>query len=283
MPGESSFVGMLTSEKGEGVFGMVRVKERKYVPAWRCDCVTTPVEQDGEKYPYILERVEYEEDGKTLIGIRERWLSKSKQAISAEFEKRKAELSQLPSQGQKINFVPSFKYLEKYRSTLSAREQDLFDAQRKVLSEQYPDTFAAIAADSPVAADSCANKAEKIWQAFVIDSVRLHKGGSAFTSKLLSELLQSVGKNAEAGAAMLEVCKRIAKAEKSKSPFDNVDHELAANWDAAGYSRMKPPEYTAAINAKLGTNISVSAMKARAITKLRLVSRNNEGRPERGS
>jgi len=73
----------------------------------------------------------------------------------------------------------------------------------------------------------------------------------------------------------------LAKAYKAKSPINAVDHEIAARWYAAGYDKMKPDEYTAAINARTGANLKPDAMKKRRLKKLRLLSSNPEGAPIR--
>lgn len=76
-----------------------------------------------------------------------------------------------------------------------------------------------------------------------------------------------------------EALAKLFKAQSHQGELDAVNAELSVNWIGAGYCNMKPEEYTAKINAKLGTNLSVAAMKGRAVTKLGLVSGRSVGRP----
>jgi hypothetical protein len=74
----------------------------------------------------------------------------------------------------------------------------------------------------------------------------------------------------------------IAKAYAAQSPYDPVDVEMAARWEAAGYDKMSLAEYTDAINAKAGTNLKPEAMEKRRYAKLGLMTKKPPG-PRRKS
>jgi hypothetical protein len=107
-------------------------------------------------------------------------------------------------------------------------------------------------------------------RAYAVDMVRLHKPAKLGEVSPFETLPDDA-------SFILE----LAKAYSAKSPYDAVDHEIAARWYAAGYDKMKLDEYTDAINAKTGASLKPAAMKARRLKKLRLVSSNNEGAPNR--
>ena len=149
-------------------------------------------------------------------------------------------------------------------------EKDLHNARMKVMREQYPDTFTAMDALAQAQPEARPAAMEALFRAYAVDLVRLHKPANLGDISPFKSPPDDM-------SFILE----IAKAYKAKSPRDPVDVEIAARWYAAEYDKMKPDEYTAAINAKTGANLKPDAMKKRRLKKLRLLSSNPEGAPIR--
>jgi hypothetical protein len=151
-----------------------------------------------------------------------------------------------------------------------ANEEDLAKARLKVMGEQYPDTFKALDDLSMANEAERPAKIEAVFRAYAVDRVRLDKPSD----------LRNVSPF-DCGPTDMSFLLEIARAHKAKSPYDPVNVEIAANWFAAGYDKMSLADYTDAINTKTGAKLKPEAMKARRLKKLRLLSANPEGRPEK--
>jgi hypothetical protein len=145
-----------------------------------------------------------------------------------------------------------------------ARTQDLHAAQLKLLREHYPRLFVALAKKDQWLRDgvSRADMMEAWLRAYCADVMHTFK-----RCRLFAQIPTNV-----------ELIVMLGAAAARATPFDAVDAELANGWEAFGYSTMKPADYCAKINAKLGTRLKPGAMKARALDKLRLTSQRPEGR-----
>ena len=229
---------------------------------------TKPSEHADKKHFWTVWEVDFAEDKKTVLEIRrkiEGWFETNEQAEEglpkclawAESEVKKAIAAHIAATIP-VTAAPNW-----------VAEQDLRDARFKVMREQYPDTFTAMDTLAEAQPEARPAAMEALFRAYAVDVMRLQKPAK------LGEILPF--KLPEETSFILE----IAKAYKAKSPRDPVDVEIAARWYAAGYDKMKPDEYTAAINAKTGANLKPDAMKKRRLKKLRLLSSNLEGAPIR--
>ena len=268
LPGAEPFIGIITSDSGEG-FGLGISRIREYRPAVRWFQCDKPIEKNGASFSWVVEQAELDKEGKTILRIVQRWLFKTKAEAESEYKKREADLFPKTPADSGNKYLPDPAHLPKHRASLPSRKQDLLDAQLKVLREQYPDTHAALESLKTADAEKRAEKLEDAFRAYLVDVARLRKD-KAF-------LLQKDGRFFN--RIPFDLVTRLAKSMGAISPFDEVDCELANNWESAGYSEMKPAEYTKAINAKLKTNISDGAMKQRATIKLGLTSKRQLGRP----
>lgn len=243
-------------------FTMAVVLERGIrIPAHRSIKYTVPIEKDGQRWPWGVEHVELEPDGKTMRGLIERRLFKTKADAETALKKWVAEFAAEQAKGEKI-------LKEAATQKPSTDEEDLHKARQKVLREEHPSTFEArdIQAQAPPKARS--ETAEKTLKALTVDLVRLYKPTKIDSIKHFQGDLNATA-----------LIREIARADAAKSPFDAVDHELAANWFAAGYDRMSCDEYTQAINAKMGTKIKPKAMERRRYKKLELMTKEVGGAP----
>ncbi len=109
---------------------------------------------------------------------------------------------------------------------------------------------------------------EAVLRAYTVDLMRLHKPAK------LGEILP-FKTLPDDSSLILE----LAKAHAAKSPFDAVDHEIAARWFAAGYDKMSLAEYTDAINVKTGAKLKPDAMEKRRYAKLGLMTKKPPGPP----
>ncbi len=268
--GAKPFIGALFSDEVLG-FAMVLGTLRISVPELRQGPLNTPVVENGELLSWYVLRLELSADRQTVLEESGHWLFKTEAESLAEFERLKTEMWAKPPQSgpTTLTLVPG-ELLNTHRAALPAAKGDLLDAQMKVLREQYPDTYRAYEASFGADEEARAEKEEELFRSFVVDSVRLLKDDTMHLEK------GGAFHHLPYDSALIS---RLNKAHGAKSPLDVVDYELAVNWQAAKYWKMKPAEYTAKINAKLGTRLSVAAMKGRALTKLRLVSDRPEGRP----
>jgi hypothetical protein len=229
---------------------------------------TKPRGQGEKKHFWTVWEVDFAEDKKTVLEIRRK--------IEGWFENKKEAEAGLPkclawAQAKVKQAVAAKTAAEKTAAIApsSVAEQDLRVARLKVMREQYPDTFTAMDTLAAAQPEGRPTVMEAMFRAYAVDVMRLRKPAK------LGEILPF--KLPEDTSFILE----IAKAYKLKSPRDPVDVEIAARWYAAGYDKMKPDEYTAAINAKTGANLKPGAMKKRRLKKLRLLSSNPEGSPIR--
>ncbi len=146
------------------------------------------------------------------------------------------------------------------------RVQDMHAAQMKLLREHHPRLFAALdmKAEWRTSGMARADMMEAWLRAYAADMMQLFKGW-LFTAAIPTDIA---------------FIRMLSDAADRATPFDVVDAELAAGWEPRGYSGMKPREYAAIINGKLGTRITPGAMKWRAQQKLGLTGRRAGGRPE---
>jgi hypothetical protein len=223
-----------------------------------------PLEHDGQKLFWVVEGMDYAEDGKTVL---KNWLK-----IEGWFETKEQADAGLPKclawvKAETDKTIAALEAAAAHKPT--SDEQDLTQARLKVMREQHPDTFKAMDALAQAQPEARPAAMEALFRAYAVDLMRLHKPAK------LGEILPF--KMPEETSFILE----IAKAHNAKSPRNPVDVEIAARWYAAGYDKMKPDEYTNAINAKTGANLKPDAMKKRRLKKLRLLSSNPEGAPIR--
>jgi len=160
-----------------------------------------------------------------------------------------------------------------------AREQDLHAAQEKILREQFPRLFSALDNKGQWLREPRKFKTREEAETFLANL----RGDmmEAWLRAYCADMMQTF-KGCPPFAQIptdVELIVMLAAAAGRATPFDAVDVELANGWEAFGYSTMKPANYCAKINAKLGTRLKPLAMKARALTKLRLTSQRPEGRP----
>ena len=200
-----------------------------------------PLEMEGQRYLFAVNMWQEDLAGVPVSGLQRSLLpAKTKAEAEVMFQRQVKRAEEFDR--ARLNNYRAY-------ASMQADEQDTHKAQLKALKGVWPATLEAIEKGADPRKDY---NAESI----------------AMTG--------SPSLPIEAGDA--EAMDKILSAQNLKREMDPVDEELLVNW-LERYSHMKPEEYTASINGKLGTNISVSAMKSRAITKFRLASRRAEGRP----
>lgn len=267
-PTESK-TGIVVFEAGKTLFGVgtFTVNSKRLVR--KVVNYNPPIHTNGQLWPWAVEVAEYTEDSKQLLRTVGTYLFKTKP---------EADLVAKKFWQVDITNAETGAIIQKGKSTqpaangpkLSSNEQDLRNARLKVLRETYPDTFKAMDAHAQAKPEARPAAVEALFRAYAVDLARLFK--PAKPSDILPFKTWP-----DDSSFILE----LAKAYAQESPFDAVDHEITARWYAAGYDKMKPDEYTAAINAKTGANLKPGAMKKRRLTKLRLLSSNPEGAPIR--
>ncbi len=209
----------------------------------------------GNKCPWGVEEGEVDLDTRTVVRVVKRKLFKTEGDAKAahakwepEFMARKSK--ELDAMGTKLP------------RRLLADDKDLQNARLKVLREQYPDTFRAmdgLRVLTNVTPEKKAASVEAVYRAFMVDMVRLHKRfGALLDIKLILE---------------------IAKAYKTKTPYDPVDVEIASHWFSKGYDKMSLAQYTRAINAATGANLKPEAMERRRYSKHGLMTKKRPGPP----
>jgi hypothetical protein len=261
-PGLEPFIGVWLSDNGEG-FGLVVGTWRPFRPSAELFKLKEPIKRNGTLYPWGIQFQELELDGKTVIRTVGQQLFKTEEEATTALETQKRAASgPNTGSGDFVYFFVRENYNSQNQKHPSWR-QDLHGAQMKLLNAQYPETLAVLESLSKAKAELRPPLMESALRAYVVEVARCFKRSRVFKE------IPTDG----------ELIKAMAKAWKNKRPFDAVDCELANNWEAAGYSQMKPEDYTQKLNAKLGTTLSVSAMKSRALTKLGLTSKRPEGRP----
>lgn len=229
---------------------------RKFTREIRVQKYDSPFEHAGRKLFWAVEGVDYAEDGETVLSIwGQTWFETKEQADAfsrerVEVEKRKAKAENAAAEAHKP----------------TSDEQDLAQARLKVMGEQYPDTFAAMDALAKAQPEARAEAVENLFRAYAVDLVRLHKPA------ILGEISPF-----KSLPTYMPFIVQLAKAYSAKSPHDPVDAEIAARWFAAGYDKMSKEDYTQAINAKTGTNISPDAMEKRRYAKLGLMTKKDPG------
>ena len=232
-----------------------------------------PTEQCGEhagkKHFWTVLVVDFAEDKKTVLATRLRivGLFETNEQAEAELPKCKAWAEAEIKKAVAAHIAAAIPVAA---APNGVAEQDLKDARFKVMREHYPDTFKAMDVLAEAQPEARPAAMEALFRAYAVDLVRLHKPENLGDISPFKSPPDDM-------AFFLE----ITNAYKAKSPRDPVDVEIAARWYAAGYDKMKPDEYTAAINAKTGANLKPDAMKKRRLKKLRLLSSNPEGAPIR--
>jgi hypothetical protein len=244
-------------------FGVGVGRFRSVCCALRVRHYTPSLEKVGQVWPWGVEDVEHVKDSRTILRILERRLFKTESETFAAFKNWGDEIAAREAKEMAAQAAAD---AHKPLST----EKDLTKARLKVMREQYPDTFMAMDALAQAQPEPQPGAVEAVLRAYAVDMVRLHKPAKLGEVSPFETLPDDA-------SFILE----LAKAYSAKSPYDAVDHEIAARWYAAGYDKMKLDEYTDAINAKTGASLKPAAMKARRLKKLRLVSSNNEGAPNR--
>jgi hypothetical protein len=223
--------------------GLARVTNAETsCPALELIKLGSPTEHEGKMCWWVIEFLKCDANRNRLGIVRRDWLPvRHETEARAIFEREREKM-----------FERHRKMREQYKllSDMPTAERDAQSAQWEVLKEVWPETVRSLQANLDPTKDY---NAETIA---ITKSPRLP---------------------IEAGDA--EAMDKILKAQDRKREFDPVNIELSVNWIKEGYCNMKPEEYTAKINAKLGTNLPVGTMRARAITKLRLTSRRLCGRP----
>jgi hypothetical protein len=260
---------------GPDCFGVGHGTQGNFTTGVRVFRYDKPHEQGGKSLFWALEVVDYDGDKETVEKIiKSRGRPTVKRILKQEwFETEEQAKARFPE------FVALAKVeMNKVLAALGAAqahkpseaEKDLVNARLKVMREQYPDTFKAMDALAEALPEARPAALEALFRAYAVDLVRLHKPENLGDISPFKSPPDDM-------AFFLE----ITNAYKAKSPRDPVDVEIAARWYAAGYDKMKPDEYTAAINAKTGANLKPDAMKKRRLKKLRLLSSNPEGAPIR--
>jgi hypothetical protein len=242
-------------------FGVGVGSFRPVCDALRLRHYTPSLEKVGQVWPWGVEHVEYAKDSRTILRIVERRLFKTESEAQADFknwgdEIGAREAKEMAAQAAADAHMPS------------SAEQDLAQARLKVMRKQYPDTFKAMDALAQAQPEARPGSVEAVLRAYAVDMVRLHKPAK------LGEVLPFETLPDDASFIL-----ELAKAYSAKSPYDAVDHEIAARWLAAGYDKMRPAEYTRAINKTTGANLKPGAMRSRRLKKFRLMSSNDEGAP----
>lgn len=226
-----------------------------------------PLKANGQAWPWAVEETEYAEDKKTLLRTVRTALFKTKadaDAVSGHWRDAKitnAETGAIIQKGK--NTQPAAN-----APKLSSDEQDLRNARLKVLREEYPGTFKAMDTLAQAQPKARPEAVEAVLRAYTVDLMRLHKPAK------LGEILP-FKTLPDDSSLILE----LAKAHAAKSPFDAVDHEIAARWFAAGYDKMSLAEYTDAINVKTGAKLKPDAMEKRRYAKLGLMTKKPPGPP----
>ena len=222
--------------------GLARVTKAELTcPALKLIQLGQPAEHEGQMCWWVIEFVKCDADRNPLGIVRRDWLSvQSEGEARAIFEKERERMF-----ARHEEMLRQFKLL----SAMPAAEQAIQMAQWEVLKEVWPMTVEAI-----------------------LDKTDPSKDYNAETIARTGKPVLAI----EAGDTVTFA--KLDKARRRKLMYDRVNVEIVTGWKD-GYEDMKPEEYTAKINAKLGTDITVSAMKSRAITKLGLTSRRREGRP----
>ena len=234
-------------------FGMVRWTERKFIRGLRVMHYPNSKVEFGQRCQWALEELDWAEDGETVLRMFGRtWFETKQQADAA-----------LAQKARELKAAKKAQDAEDARK-LSSNEQDLTQARLRVLREQYPDTFEALAKLATVQPGARPEAMRALSHAYAVDLVRLHKPANL-------EVVSPIK------ALPMTLLMRIVRACKAKSPFDPVDVEIAARWFAAGYDKMSLAEYTDAINAKTGAKLKPEAMEKRRYKKLGLMTERPTG------
>jgi hypothetical protein len=267
-PAESKPVGIVAFE-GKEFFGVGTATVNSKLLVRKVVNYNPPIHSNGQLWPWAVEVAEYTEDSKQLLRI-----------VGIYHFKTKPEADFVAKNFRQLDITnaETGQIIQKRKATqpaangpkLSSNEQDLRNARLKVLRETYPDTFKAMDAHAQAKPEARPAAVEALFRAYALDLARLFKPAK------LGDILPFKTWPDDSNFIL-----ELAKAYAQKSPFDAVDNEIAARWYAAGYDKMKPDEYTAAINTKTGATLKPGAMKKRRLKKLRLLSSNPEGAPIR--
>ena len=220
---------------------------------------TPRIEHEGKACPWCVEEVEFAEDGKTLLRIKERRGFESEAEAMAAFKQWEPAWRK-----QKAKSHAAQDAADKRKPSID--EEDLAKARLIVMREQYPDTFKALDALAQARPEARPGAAEAVFRAYAVDVARLHKPAN------LGELTPFETLPADRGFIL-----ELAKAYTAQSPHDPVDFEIAAQWFAAGYDKMSLADYTRAINAKTGASVKPDAMEKRRYQKLGLMTKKPTG------
>lgn len=222
---------------------------------------TPSLEKAGQVWPWGVEQVEHVKGSRTVLRILERRHFKTESEAQAAFKNWGDEIA-----AREAKEIAAQAAADAHKP--SCAEQDLVQARLKVMRDQYPDTFKAMDALAQAQPEARPGTVEAVLRAYAVDMVRLHKPAKLGEVSPFETLPDDA-------SFILE----LAKAYSVKSPYDAVDHEIAARWLAAGYDKMSLAEYTRAINTKTGANLKPDAMRSRRLKKFRLMSSKDEGRP----
>lgn len=218
-----------------------------------------PFEHEGKKLHWAVEGVDYAEDKNTVLRIwKQKWFETEAEAgagLQESLTRAKAEII-------KAKAAQAAAEAHKPKSD----EQDLTNARLKVMREQYPDTFKAMDAVRKALPEDRPKAIEALFRAYAVDLVRLHKPAELGEVSPFKSLPTDIS-----------LILQLAKAHGAKSPHNPVDAEIAANWLAEGYDKMRLKEYTLAINTKTGANLKPETMKA---SRMRQISTLPERRLE---
>jgi hypothetical protein len=222
-----------------------------------------PLEHDGQKLFWVVEGMDYAEDGKTVL---KNWLK-----IEGWFETKEQADAGLPKclawvKAETDKTIAALEAAAAHKPT--SDEQDLTQARLKVMREQHPDTFKAMDALAKARPEDRPAAMEALFRAYAVDKVRLHKPANLGDILPFKSTLDDMSFFFE-----------IVKAHNAQSPRDPVDMEIAARWFAAGYDKMSLAEYTDAINAKTGAKLKPDAMEKRRYAKLGLMTKKPPGPP----
>lgn len=213
----------------------------------------------GNKYPWGVEEGEIDMDTMTMVRVVKQHLFKTEGDAKAAHAKWKPEF--MARKSKELDAMET-----KLPRQLLADDKDLQHARLKVLREQYPDTFRAmdgLRVLTNATPEKKAASVEAVYRAFMVDMVRLHK--KLRLPKNFDALLD------------IKLILKIAKAYKTKTPYNAVDVEIASHWFAKGYDKMSQAQYTSAINAATGANLKPAAMERRRYSKHGLMTKKRPG------
>jgi hypothetical protein len=236
--GAKPFVGPLSWKSG---FAVGVGTFHKFTEGWQVWLFRPDFHWDGQAWPCSVDLVRWAEDGETVLEIKERRLFKTEAEAHVEMRRWAAEIR---AQFLKDHRLPAADHGRKP----SSDEQDLENARLQVMREQYPDTFKALEQLGIATEAERSAKIETVLRAYAVDRIRLDKPSKLHNVTPLKVVPHDI-------SFILD----IAKAYKAKSPHDPVDVEIAANWFAAGYDKMRPRAHPTTAVGRQGPLAELSA------------------------